>query len=40
LPLVNHIKKLHNGRVNVNSVIGKGTTFTIELPIAAEENQK
>ncbi len=27
------IIKRHNGRIDVNSVIGKGTEFTIELPI-------
>ncbi len=33
LYLVNKIIKLHNGQLMVNSVVGKGTTFTIELPV-------
>lgn len=34
LPLVNRIVKLHNGVININSVVGKGTTFFITLPSA------
>ncbi len=32
LAIVKHIVMLHNGTVNVNSTVGKGTTFTIKLP--------
>jgi len=34
LPLVNRIIKLHKGQIKINSVVGKGTTFSIQLPIA------
>lgn len=33
LDLVNCLVKLHNGRVELNSDVGKGSTFTIILPI-------
>jgi signal transduction histidine kinase len=36
LPLVHRIIKLHNGQITANSVVGKETTFIIELPIAAD----
>ena len=32
LAIAQVIVKLHNGRINVVSEVGKGTTFTIELP--------
>jgi len=32
LSIVKHIVKAHNGRIEVKSVIGKGSTFTIYLP--------
>jgi signal transduction histidine kinase len=34
LPLVYRIIKLHKGQISVNSIVGKGTTFTIKLPVA------
>ena len=34
LPLVNRIIKLHRGQIKINSVVGKGTSFSIQLPIA------
>ena len=34
LPLVNRIIKLHKGQIKVNSIVGKGTTFFIQLAIA------
>jgi two-component system sensor histidine kinase ArlS len=36
LPLVSRIIKLHKGQINVNSIIGKGTTFIIQLPVAVD----
>lgn len=33
LSIVKHIVLLHNGSIDVNSTIGKGTTVTIRLPI-------
>ena len=33
LPLVQHIAEAHGGRVTVKSEPGKGSTFTIHLPI-------
>lgn len=32
LSIVKHIINLHNGRIRVESTVGKGTTFTITLP--------
>lgn len=34
LPLVKRIVKLHNGQIQIKSVLGKGTTFFIHLPCA------
>ena len=34
LPLAHRIIKLHKGQIEVNSIVGKGTTFLIHLPIA------
>jgi len=31
------IVKEHNGKLTVNSKLGKGTTFTVSLPIADEK---
>lgn len=36
LPLVNRIIKLHKGNIRIKSIVGSGTTFFIELPIAAD----
>jgi len=33
LPLVKRIIKLHKGQINVSSVVGKGTTVVINLPM-------
>jgi len=33
LAIVRRIIEAHNGSINVNSIVGKGTTFTIKLPI-------
>jgi signal transduction histidine kinase len=38
LALVKHIAEAHHGRVSVESVYGKGSVFTLELPL--EENGK
>lgn len=40
LPLVNRIIKLHKGQIKVNSVVGKGSTFFISLPIAGNIRHK
>ena len=34
LALVQHIVEAHGGRVDVNSQLGRGTTFTVSVPIA------
>ncbi|MEC3908875.1 ATP-binding protein [Tamlana sp. 2201CG12-4] len=39
LALTKELVDLHNGKIKVNSISGKGTTFTVKLPIA-EENYK
>lgn len=36
LALVKHLVDAHKGRISVTSELGKGTTFTVELPAAAE----
>lgn len=33
LPLANNIIRLHKGRINVSSTVGKGTDVTIRLPV-------
>lgn len=38
LPLVNRIIKLHNGQIKVKSMVNKGTTFFIQLPIAGKNH--
>lgn len=40
LPLAYRIIKLHKGQINVNSILEKGTTFLIKLPIAENVRQK
>jgi signal transduction histidine kinase len=40
LPLVNRIIKLHKGQIKINSVVGKGTTFFIQLPTAGNARHK
>jgi signal transduction histidine kinase len=35
LAIVNHVIKAHNGRVDVSSSPGEGSTFTISLPVEA-----
>jgi two-component system phosphate regulon sensor histidine kinase PhoR len=37
LALVKEIAEAHGGRVSVESVLGKGSTFTVTLPVAASE---
>lgn len=36
LALTRDVIESHNGRIRVESTIGKGTTFTLKLPLAAE----
>ncbi|MGG4036179.1 ATP-binding protein [Paenibacillus cisolokensis] len=33
LSIVKHLVELHKGTISVDSVVGKGTTFTLELPV-------
>ncbi len=40
LALVKHLVEAHNGHVSVESELGKGTTFTVELPAAVPEGQQ
>ena len=37
LAYVRNVVTLHQGEVNVESEYGKGTTFTIKLPLAAQQ---
>lgn len=37
LAIVKHIARVHNGAISVSSELGKGTTFTLEFPIAIAE---
>ncbi len=40
LPLAHRIIKLHKGKITVNSIVNKGTTFLIQLPIAENVRPK
>jgi two-component system phosphate regulon sensor histidine kinase PhoR len=40
LPLVAHVTKAHGGRVEVESEVGRGTTFTIRIPIRDGPEEK
>ncbi len=40
LPLVYRIIKLHKGQIKVSSIVGKGTTVLIQLPIAEKVRPK
>jgi signal transduction histidine kinase len=39
LAIVKHVADLHGGHVSVSSQLGEGSTFTIALPMADEENR-
>ena len=39
LAYVKKIVDLHNGEIKVESDFGKGTTFTIKLPVLEENNE-
>jgi PAS domain S-box-containing protein len=34
-----HIVEQHQGEISVDSVVGKGTTFTVRLPVSREHNE-
>src|SRR4029079_3466823 len=36
LAIVRHLVDMHGGTVGVSSVEGKGTTFTVRLPVSAD----
>ena len=40
LSIVKHIAEAHGGRVRVESVVGKGSRFTIELPVKGTANER
>ncbi|MDE3059020.1 MAG: HAMP domain-containing histidine kinase, partial [Bacteroidota bacterium] len=40
LPLVKHIVENHGGTIEVKSIVGKGSTFSISLPMITVQNQK
>jgi signal transduction histidine kinase len=40
LTLVKHITEAHNGKIQVESELGKGSTFSVILPISDTENDK
>jgi signal transduction histidine kinase len=35
LALVKHVTEAHGGRVRVQSTVGKGSTFSVEIPVPA-----
>ena len=37
LAIVKHIVNRHRGRLTIESDVGKGSTFTVLLPVAADE---
>jgi two-component system, OmpR family, phosphate regulon sensor histidine kinase PhoR len=37
LAIVKHIVNRHRGRMTIESHVGKGSTFTVHLPVAADE---
>ncbi len=37
LSYVKSVVDAHNGRIKVDSTIGKGTTFTLEIPLIRQE---
>ena len=37
LSIVKHIVEAHGGRVRVQSAVGEGSRFTIELPVNADQ---
>ncbi|WP_207455905.1 ATP-binding protein [Azospirillum sp. SYSU D00513] len=39
LAIVKHIVNRHRGRLTIESEVGTGSTFTVQLPVAAEETQ-
>ena len=40
LSLVKHIIEAHGGRINVESSVGRGSTFTLHLPALAEADEQ
>jgi two-component system phosphate regulon sensor histidine kinase PhoR len=40
LTLVKHIAEAHNGRIEIKSELGKGSVFSVILPISDTENDK
>lgn len=36
LPICQRIIEAHNGRIEINSVIGQGTTITLRFPVTAD----
>ena len=39
LPICKRIVELHDGKIAVDSIVGKGTTFTINLPIKLSKSE-